>query len=561
MRNKPVEFNTFSGIDNTVPRHRLPETFLADAVNVDITSAKTIKTRPGKEALAVITNGNSLTGCAGKMFLTIANALHTVTDVSPFTTTTLRSGLSSQDRMAFTDINGEVWWSNGVDKGRCSASNTDEPWSLPKPSAPTLSATTGTLPKGRYRVSIVHRMANGEESPASAPVAIDLATTGGVSVALPSAPSGATHTLIFCTSSSGVFLLHSTVSAATGTVVVSTDSTGRPLGESYKLDVLPSGRILALFNGRLLSASGSVLSISEPYRFGVYDPLAGRVPFPSDITVVAPLKDGVFVVADKVYWLAGADNAEWVPVPKSQGTAVYGTQFELAEAKQVGWFGEFGLVIGTNDGSIAHPTHNHFSAPMAASGFVLVKREDGDVRILISLDDTAAYTSRAAKEFNDHLADYHADTNALSILINVESPGVTRYAGFTTKGMAEFDGRYYVLDATGFCLMAGSDDHSTPIRWMVALGKLGSWSSLLKSLPAIYLGAMCADRVRCDIVTENNSYSYFARTDSPDRAEVIRIDPGKGLRETWFDIRLVGEGVQIELSSASLLVVDKSRRI
>lgn len=561
MPKKPIEFNLFTGIDNTVPRHRLPEGFVADAVNLDATSAGTLKVRPGKEVLAVVTGGNSLRDCAGKMFLTITNALHVVTNLSPFTSTTLRSGMSSLARVSYADVNGEVWWSNGTDSGRCTAANADKPWSLPKPTAPTLATTTGALPANKYRVSIVHRNADGEESPASNPAQVTLSATGGLTVNLSAAPTGATHTLVFCTSGSGVFLLHSTVSAATSTVTISADPVGRPLGEAYKLDVMPAGRIVAHFNGRLLSASGSTLYVSEPYRHGVYDPVAGRIPFATDITVVAPLKDGVFVVADKVYWLAGADVAEMIPVPKSLGTAIFGTQFELREDKQVGWFGEFGLTIGSNDGTVAHLTQTNFAPPTADSGYALVKRDDGDIRILISMDETAAYTPRAAKEFIDHIADYHADTNMLSILINAEKPAVTRYASYPTKGMAELDGLFYALSNDKLCLMDGTLDDTSQIDWVVALGKLGAWSQQLKMTPAIYISAKCSAAIRCDIAAEKGEYSYMSRTYSPDRTEIIRVDTGKGLRETWYDVRLVGEDVDAELSGVSLLITDTARII
>ena len=52
-------------------------------------------------------------------------------------------------------------------------------------------------------------------------------------------------------------------------------------------------------------ARGRWLYVSEPYRYGLYNARRGFIPFPSEITVVQPCEDGVYVCADKTYWLPG----------------------------------------------------------------------------------------------------------------------------------------------------------------------------------------------------------------------------------------------------------------
>ena len=80
-------------------------------------------------------------------------------------------------------------------------------------------------------------------------------------------------------------------------------------------------------NGRLLVAVGSLLIYSEPFMPGLYRPSKNYIPFPAPITVLEACGAGVFVAADKTYWLGGeitaASLAEVLPygaVPRSGGT-------------------------------------------------------------------------------------------------------------------------------------------------------------------------------------------------------------------------------------------------
>ena len=538
---KDVVISSFRGINNLVSSSRLTDGFVLDAVNVDLTSDERFKPRAGKDVLASVTGGHSLTSVEDRMFVVIENSVRRIDAVTPFTTTTLRSGLTG-GRMAYTGFGGYTWWSNGVESGLHSEATVDRPWSLPKPAAPILSETVGSLPAGTYRVAILHTDANGEESPASVPVEIDLAANRDLVVTLPAAPAGAVNTLVFCAKPGGVLQLTATVAAATASTTLSSISEGRSLGDAYIYDVLPAGNLLAIHNGRLLSAKGSTLYVSEPYRFGVYNPVEGYIPFPADITVVAPLKEGVFVVADKVYWLAGSDIRKVEPTVKSNGTAIFGTQFVLTENVTVGWLGEFGLTLGAADGSVTFPSRDVFAPPTATEGYALVVRDDGDVRVVFSLDDTAAYTQRCSREFRQRIDDFVPGVNGLSFTIS-ERVGVTRYGNFKTYGLAEQGGLYYLIDGDSFCQVNGAQDKGSNIPVAISFGKLDGGSPARKRVVAVYADMDCASSVTLTIESESGRYEYSNAYEGSGYRK-HRFTPGKGLRETWFDCTLRFENGQ-----------------
>jgi hypothetical protein len=73
---------------------------------------------------------------------------------------------------------------------------------------------------------------------------------------------------------------------------------------------MPAGSSIAYQGGRLLVAVGSALIYSEPFTPGLRDESRGFEIFPAPITCIAAVEAGVFVMADKTYFLAGGLPAQ-----------------------------------------------------------------------------------------------------------------------------------------------------------------------------------------------------------------------------------------------------------
>lgn len=109
-------------------------------------------------------------------------------------------------------------------------------------------------------------------------------------------------------------------------------SSWRYCGDSQRAAVIRIGRHAVLL---------------ETYDFGLHQPAKNYLRFPANITIVAPCVGGVYIVADKTYWYAGADIALAECIEKLPYGAVKGTRFDLVDDKAVGWFEANGFVIAS----------------------------------------------------------------------------------------------------------------------------------------------------------------------------------------------------------------------
>lgn len=389
-----VKFGPFPlGANNIAPDYALPtdergrQIAARRIINADVLPSGHLRRRTGKITVQAMTDAHSLWSDGTRTLLVHDSVLYRVTSFSPYAETLVKL-LSSNARMSYVALFGEVWCSNGTDIGRISAANVWEPHALPVPAAPTLTPAAGSLAAGAYQVAVTYAVGNGEEGGA-VDAGIVLGATGGIEVALPPAVAGATHINLYLSRlNGGVPRRHSQVAAGTSMVTITSNATGRAL-QTDNLVPLPAGR-LACHNGRMLSAAGARLYYSQAFALGLHDPVDGYIDFAGEISVVMPADNGVYVVADKTYWLPGTDigKLETLVDVLPYGGAV-GTGFAVPQAKRVGWYGARGLVIADTGGQAAAIQEDQFAAPIAASGAAGVVERDGSRAVLVSLTGAA----------------------------------------------------------------------------------------------------------------------------------------------------------------------------
>ena len=126
-----------------------------------------------------------------------------------------------------------------------------------------------------------------------------------------------------------------------------------------------------------------VLLYSEAFSPALYNPLKGYIPFPAVITVVEPCAGGVYIVADKTYFLTGA-MAEASLREVSRATGVPGTGLALDDGT-VCWVSDSGLVVGTPSGEVNNVQDKHVAVAPAAAGATLYREQDGMRQLVASL--------------------------------------------------------------------------------------------------------------------------------------------------------------------------------
>lgn len=137
------------------------------------------------------------------------------------------------------------------------------------------------------------------------------------------------------------------------------DSSGRIL-ETQFMDILPAGQIIEYYKGRVYVAKGSTLWYSEPHRYGLTKLATNFFNFPSHITICIAVDSGIYVVADKTYFINFSKTEEARIKEVSQDTGVEGTGL-LVPGNSLGfdfeeeiayWISSKGAILGLPDGRL-----------------------------------------------------------------------------------------------------------------------------------------------------------------------------------------------------------------
>lgn len=546
------------GANNLAPDYALPKDergrqIAARAiVNADVLDSGHVRRRSGFSLVQAFTGAHSIWSDGARTLLVRDSVLYRVTAFSPAYAEVLVKVLSTNAAMSYEAVNGEVYCSNGTDFGRISAANAWSSAGLPTPATLTASAVPdGSLPAGKYQFAITYAMGSGEEGGAKQGD-ITLAADSDIALTLPAGAGGATHINVYLSKLNGSEVyLHSQVAVGTASVTLSALAAGRMLQTAF-LEPLPAGAQVVFGNGRLMTVSGNRVNVSEPFNLGLYNPVAGFVELPANVSVVAPNQSGTYIVADKTYWFAGSNilAAERVDDVLPYG-GTPGTFFRLpGEKRLVGWYGHEGVVIADTQGQAKPVQEGKYAADKATGGAVLLRDADGLRSAVFALTGCTK-----------HPLARNASTGTTTYSLNLETGATSTYGNFAFNSMCRAeDGNSYALTSAGIHKLGGTLDVAAQISSSVDCGKQDFGSSAKKHLPACYVGAASSDRMMLAVEADGASYDYTARSSST-ALEQHRIDPGKGLRANWFGLTLKNaNGCDFEIADFQIDAAASNRR-
>lgn len=387
-------FNSFLGVNNVLHAAALTVRekgqavgqYLRHAFNIDLDDRGRAVRRDGRVLVASLTDAHSFWSGGGRSFYVLASELYEITDLSSYADTLLTT-LSSNAPMSYEDINGDIFFSNGTDSGKLLAGDAyPVPWSLAVPAAPLTSVTTGTLPAGKYLLSLTFSTTLGEEGGAAPAQVIDLPSGGGISVTLPSAAPGSAFLNVYLSAAKGgVMTRHATVAVGASSVVISAVVDGPPLTTEF-LQPQPAGVLLASHYSVLLVAIGTTLTYSEPRTPGRYLPSKGYILFPHDIRCVAPCPGGVYVATTKkTYWLEGTDISKAKMTVILPYGAPRGEVLTLPGETDVTWFSDMGAIVADGTGQPRAIQASNVATDTADTVQTMVREIDGRTTLLAVL--------------------------------------------------------------------------------------------------------------------------------------------------------------------------------
>lgn len=254
------------------------------------------------------------------------------------------------------------------------------PLTLARPAAPMVQPGAGALHGGMYGAAVAW-LRGDLESPLSPMTQCSVAEGGGLDITFPLAldPS-VTGVRLYLTRHNGGELTRAG-DYPVGLPMVSVPLLPSPgaAAQWQHMEPMPTGPHLGYWNGRLVTASASVLRFSEAMAYHVHDPRHGFVKMPQRITFVAPVDGGIWVgQVDHVAFLAGAAPQELslsrktakAPVPFS---AVYldaetAGEVSAGGAAVVAWLADNGFVLGSPGGQVLEPQGKRLKGIRGSSG-------------------------------------------------------------------------------------------------------------------------------------------------------------------------------------------------
>ena len=315
MANHPstVTIKNFRGIDNRNPAERLEEGFLATANNIDIDASGAIRKRPGYALTSSGTNVHSLYADEDNRMLYVDDGSIKAYNKDT-TTTVLGTGYPVNAKVDFLKILDTIYFSsleyNGVIEG-----NIIRPWGIPRPPGMpilTIDSNPGNLTQGKYQIAITFVSSTGRESGIGLASVIEVTVDNSAILAslIPTTTTDSTvsKVRIYCTTPNGetLYLVKEVTLGTASHIITDASLATLPLKTQF-ISQAPEGELLALYNGRVYMAKGGTLWYSEPHSFEWFSIGSNFIQFPGNITNVMPVEDGIFVTADKLYFLEGND--------------------------------------------------------------------------------------------------------------------------------------------------------------------------------------------------------------------------------------------------------------
>lgn len=215
------------------------------------------------------------------------------------------ASITSQARMYWTEVNDQVFYSNGTDRGIITEDNRVLPLSWPVPGAPTLGVVSGSLAPGLYSVMCTYLLPDGRETGAGPSVSLDLETGQALQISrIPQAPGLVTRTYI-APANSTVFQLAYEGYDTARVWNYSPNSLGLDLATD-DFDPIPEGAtVIQIWRGRLYAAqyipSSDMTAVwfSQPLGFHLFDLAADFLAIRGHVQMLAPTKTALVIGTDQ----------------------------------------------------------------------------------------------------------------------------------------------------------------------------------------------------------------------------------------------------------------------
>jgi hypothetical protein len=379
------------GMDNIHQPHDLPDGTLRRAVNVDVSDSGKLRRRRGFSPTLSAAGAHSLWGDrAGNGYFVAADTLKRLN--LDGTAAVIGAVATGSNPLSFEEAGSAIYFMSSAARGRLVGGALDT-WGVDVPtSPPQMMPDAGVLDAGKYMAAITYLLADGRESGASALQSITLAASGGISFyGLPIPTQAAVvKKRIYMTTANGE-TLYRVAECAAADSVAAFESFGAELRTAY-LTPPPLGTCIAYTLGRMFIADGKTVWFTEALDLDHCDRRRNFYRFPADVTLIAGAKDGLYVCADRTYFIAAAGTPEANQTAVLGFGAAAGSRAQMPTTEQWMWFSERGAVLAKDGGAVEILAEKRVAPGRMTSAAALVREQDGCRQFIVVGNQAEAST-------------------------------------------------------------------------------------------------------------------------------------------------------------------------
>lgn len=388
------------GMDNVLPDYALPLDTMRNAVNVDFIGERGKVRRRDGITTRIAAPVHSFFAFDNTALLVKDKYMCLLNE--DFTTVQLKALVSSA-HVSYTEAGGDIYYSNGVDKGRI-VNKTWRAWGIDRAiTTPVLELITGVLYPGFYQALVTYADVHGEESGAGGTSLINVPDGTGLRVYLPqpTQPEAVNIRLYLSPpSGEGNFYIGSYAKNTEYVDIVSPPTYGWALQTQFMTSMQPC-TLVEFFYGRIYGVSGNILWHTEPFRYGLRRPGSDYIPFPAPIKLIARSTDGMYVVADKTYWLAGTEPTDFKVVIISEYSAAAGSASRMPDSQDVLWYSDVGIVVAGPGGQVAFLQRPNVQGTPSSTGTTQYVELNGVRKILSAVSGDPIASGLSVGDYMD----------------------------------------------------------------------------------------------------------------------------------------------------------------
>lgn len=362
-----VTRDTFTGSNNIAKPERLPEGAVVDALNMDFTVGGKAELRTGFVKIRAGQDVRALYDFRGALVVADGPNLVKLTGSGETNLATLSAGPIS------ATMHNEKLYLNTLAESLV-IGDTVEPWAVDEP-AFDVTLVAGNAEPGVYKIGVT-RVVAGRES-GCWPAVVNVGEGQSISVST----SGGSDLRLYSSVANGQTMYYQGAAYPVSNIYSPVDNTERL--ETAFLTSMPFCENLISHEAMIIGSSGRILYHSVPMHPHLHDGESGYIQFPSDITIVIPSPNGVYVCADKTYFIERiGGEVEQRAVAEFGGIA--GTALQLPDGTAT-WFSKYGQVIGGKDGVVEFHTKDSYSPYIAERGAAGFLEHNGNQMIVTTM--------------------------------------------------------------------------------------------------------------------------------------------------------------------------------